>query len=199
MEVNINDLKRSKLYSEELGIDLKKNNDEELFKWFLISVLFGARISETIAKKTYRTFEKYKLLNPEKIMKAGRKFLINPIMREGGYVRYDGKTSTQILRNCQTLIEKYKGSLKTLHEEAKNSKDLENKLLYFYGVGPITVNIFLRELRPFWKKSDPEPLPIVKEIAKKYKINLENYNRKSLTFVRIEAGLIRLRKEIKRC
>ena len=198
MEVNINDLKRSKLYSEELGIDLKKNNDEELFKWFLVSVLFGARISETIAKKTYRTFEKYKLLNPEKIMKAGRKFLINPIMREGGYVRYDGKTSTQILRNCQTLIEKYKGSLKTLHEEAKNSKDLENKLLYFYGVGPITVNIFLRELRPFWKKSDPEPLPIVKEIAKKYKINLENYNRKSLTFVRIEAGLIRLRKKIKK-
>ena len=95
MEVNINELKRSKLYSEELGISLKRNNDEELFKWFLASILFGARISETIAKNTYKIFEKYKLLNPEKIVKAGWNFLVNPIMREGGYVRYDGKTSNR--------------------------------------------------------------------------------------------------------
>jgi len=197
MEVNINELKRSELYSEELGIDLKRNNDEEFFKWFLASILFGARISETIAKNTYRTFEKYNLLNPKKIVEAGWDFLVNPIMREGGYVRYDGKTSTQILRNCQTLLKKYTGNLKTLHEEAENSDDLENKLLCFYGVGPVTANIFLRELRPFWRKSDPEPLPVVKKVARRYKINLDNYNRKSLTFIRIEAGLIRLRKEIK--
>ena len=197
MQVDINKLKKSKLYSEELGIDLRKNNGE-LFKWFLASILFGARISETIAKNTYKTFEKYELLEPEKILKAGWDFLVNPIMREGGYVRYDGKTSTQILRNCQTLLKKYKGSLKVLHEEAKNSDDLENKLIDFYGVGPITANIFLRELRPFWEKSNPEPLPVVKKIAGRCKVDLNKYNRKSLTFVRIEAGLIRLRKEIKK-
>ena len=196
-QVNINELKRSILYSEELDIDLKKNSDEELFKWFLVSILFGARISETIAKNTYKTFEKYKLLNPKEILKAGWDFLINPIMREGGYVRYDGKTSTQILRNCQTLLEKYGGSLKTLHKEAQNSDDLENKLMNFYGVGPITANIFLRELRPFWRKSNPEPSQIVKEAAERYKIDLNKYNRKSITFVRIEAGLVRLRKEKK--
>ena len=197
MQVNINKLKRSKLYSEELDIDLKRNDDEELFKWFLASILFGARISETIAKNTYKTFENYKLLKPKKILKAGWDFLVNPIMREGGYVRYDGKTSTQILRNCKTLLKKYGGSLKTLHEEAKNSDDLENKLIHFYGVGPITANIFLRELRPFWSKSNPEPLPIVKKLARRYKIDLSKYNRRSLNFVRIEAGLIRLRKEKK--
>ena len=119
-------------------------------------------------------------------------------MREGGYVRYDGKTSTQILRNCQTLLKEYKGSLKILHKEAKNSDDLEDKLIDFYGIGPVTANIFLRELRPFWRKSNPEPLPIVKKVAGVYKIDLNKYNRKSLTFVRIEAGLIRLGREIKR-
>jgi hypothetical protein len=30
---------------------------------------------------------------------------------------------------------------------------------------------------------------------RKYEINLDKYNRKSMAFVRIEAGLIRLRKE----
>ncbi|MBC8400589.1 MAG: hypothetical protein H8E14_03775 [Candidatus Marinimicrobia bacterium] len=194
----MNKLKRSKIYSEELNIDLKRNSDKEFFKWFLASILLGARISETIAKNTYRTFEKYKLLEPKIILNVGWDFLVNPIMREGGYVRYDGKTSTQILRNCQTLFEEYKGNLKILHKEAKNSADLEDKLIDFYGVGPVTANIFLRELRPFWRKSNPEPLPIVKKVARVYKIDLNEYNRKSLAFVRIEAGLIRLRNEIKR-
>jgi len=196
MQMDIKRLKRSELYSEELGIYLKENNDKEIFKWFLASILFGARISEAIAKNTYKIFGKYNLLQPRKILKAGWDFLVNPIMREGGYVRYDGKTSTQILRNCKTLLQKYRGSLKELHKEAQNSKDLENRLTDFYGIGPITTNIFLRELRPFWEKANPEPLPIIKKIAQKYEINLDRYNRKSMAFIRIEAGLIRLRNEI---
>jgi len=198
MKVSIDRLKRSKLYSEELCIKLKKNTNTELFKWFLASVLFGARISETTAKRTYKTFEKYDLLKPSKILDVGWRFLVNPIMREGGYIRYDEKTSTQILRNCETLIKEYGGSLNKLHKEAKNNEDLENKLMNFYGIGPITTNIFLRELRPFWEKSNPEPLPIVKKIAQKYDIDLSNYERKSILFIRIEAGLIRLRKNFKR-
>ena len=193
-ETNVNMLQRSRLYSEELGIKLNKKEDYEIFKWFLASVLFGARISETIAKNTYKIFEKYELLTPRKIIDAGWNFLINPIMREGGYVRYDGKTSTQILKNCETLLEKYDGSLNKLHEKAKDSNDLENKLLDFYGIGPITVNIFLRELRPFWRKADPKVLQIVKKRAKKFGIKLGDHKRKSLTFIRVEAGLIRLRK-----
>ena len=193
--MNIKKLERSDLYSEELGINLKKNNDDEIFKWFLASILFGARISETIAMRTYRTFERYNLLKPEKILKAGWDFLVNPIMREGGYVRYDGKTSTQILRNCETLIKKYNGSLKKLHKRAKDSKDLENRLIHFYGIGPVTVNIFLRELRPFWEKANPDPLPIVKKTAIELGVDLNRYNRKSLSFARVEAGLIRLRKK----
>ncbi len=194
MQAEIEALKRSRLYSEELGIDLKKNTDRELFKWFLASILFGARISGTIAENTYKAFERHNLLEPEKILKAGWDFLVYPIMREGGYVRYDGKTSTQILKNCDTLIEEYGGSLRRLHEEARDSEDLENRLISFYGIGPVTANIFLRELRPFWVKSDPDPLPAVKEIARKYRIDIDAYKRKSMTFVRIEAGLLRLRR-----
>lgn len=194
-EINIDQLKRSKLYSEELGIKLNERKDDEIFKWFLASILFGARISETIAKNTYKTFEKYRLLTPRKILDAGWAFLVNPIMREGGYVRYDGKTSTQVLKNCETLLKKYNGSLNELHEKVKDSNDLENRLLEFYGIGPITVNIFLRELRPFWKKADPKVLSVVKRRANRLGINLYNYKRKSLKFVRIEAGLIRERKK----
>src|ERR1035441_3962462 len=35
------------------------------------------------------------------------------------------------------------------------ARGVEEKLLAFYGVGPVTLNIFLREMRPFWTKADP--------------------------------------------
>jgi len=97
MQIDINRLKKSQLYSEELDINLWEDDDREIFKWFLASLLFGARISEIIAKKTYKTFERYHLLEPKTILESGWDFLVSPIMREGGYVRYDGKTSTKVL------------------------------------------------------------------------------------------------------
>lgn len=191
-------LRRSRLYSEELGIELARNTDEELFKWFLASILFGARISETIARHTYESFARHRLLEPGRILSAGWDFLVNPVMREGGYVRYDGKTSREVLNNCAMLINEYDGSLRRLHGMATDGKDLEARLLKFYGVGPVTVNIFLRELRPYWKKSDPEPLPFVIQQAARWDIDLDRYKRKSVTFARIEAGLVRLRKSAPR-
>jgi len=190
----LRDLKSSQLYSEELGISIAAKSDTELFKWFLASILFGARISEEIAKNTYRAFERHRLLTPHRILKAGWEFLVDPIMSEGGYVRYDGRKSSQILRDCEQLLSSYHGSLTRLHDSAHDCRGLEAKLLQFFGVGPITVNIFLRELRPFWQFANPPPLPVVKNMADRYGIDLTAHRQKSITFARIEAGLIRARR-----
>jgi hypothetical protein len=84
------------LYSEELGIDLAQATDAVYFRWFLASLLFGARITETIAKNTYRAVVRHGLTSSGRIVGAGWDFLVDPIMREGGYVRYDGRKSTQV-------------------------------------------------------------------------------------------------------
>jgi len=84
-------LERSLLYSEELGIDLAERSDPMYFRWFLASLLFGARISETIAKNTYRSFFKHGLTSPTRVLDAGWDFLVYPVMREGGYVRRSGE------------------------------------------------------------------------------------------------------------
>ncbi len=187
-------LKRSPLFSETLGIDLARGSDGEYFKWFLASLLYGGRISATIAEHTYRAFEHHGLLDPQRIQQAGWDYLVNPIMREGGYVRYDGRKSTQILRGCETLLKEYHGSLSALHAAARDPADLEARIEAFYGVGPVTANIFLRELRPHWRLADPEPLPAVQARARALGIDLAAYPHKSMTFVRIEAGLLRLKK-----
>ena len=190
-------LKRCKLYSEELSIEPGKGSDGEYIKWFLASLLFGGRISEALAKRTYRSFAHERLLTPRKILDAGWETLVNPVMRKGGYVRYDESKSTQILRDCEILLERYGGSLIQLHQEAKDSSDLEARLESFHGVGPVTTNIFLRELRPVWHKADPEPLPLVWEAARRAGIDLCAFRRHTLTFTRIEAGLIRRRHSAK--
>lgn len=188
-------LERTRLYSEELEIDLSAASDKELFKWFVAAILFGHRISETIAKRTFEAFRRYRLLDPEKIIGAGWDYLVDPIMAEGGFVRYDGKTSTQMLRVCTKLLSDYDGRLNKLHDTATGARDLEARLTAFYGIGPVTTNIFLRELRPYWPKSDPKFLPIVKKSARRNGIDLAGLDRKSLRFARVEAGLIRRRKE----
>jgi hypothetical protein len=188
-------------YSEELGINLKSKKPNEIFKWFLASILFGARISETIAKNTYRALEKYNLLTPQAIIKAGWDFLVTHVMAEGGYVRYDGKTSTSLIEICEKLIKQYNGDLNQLHSMAKDAKNLEQKLLEFKGIGPITVNIFLRELRGIWKKADPGFCDYVLIAAKNLGIKdvkkyWQKHKVKGYNFINFEVALLRLGKDL---
>jgi len=106
-------------------------------------------------------------------------------------------TAANLLSIMAALKEKY-GGLERLHRESGSSSDLERRLQEFKGFGPVGVNIFLRELRPYWTKADPEPLPLVLELARRYALGLGALKRKSVTFTRIEAGLVRLRKESKK-
>jgi len=182
------------LYSEQLGINIKNGDEEEIFKWFLASLLFGKRISENIAVRTYREFERAGVLSPKAVLAAGWNRLVE-ILDAGGYVRYDFSTATKLLEISKDLLTGYgEEPLTTIHRTAKNNNELESILQSFKGIGPVTTNIFLRELRDVWKKADPEPLPSVKMVARRFNIDLDKLNRKTEEFIRLEAALIRVRK-----
>jgi hypothetical protein len=159
-------VKLGRLYSTELGINLQKQSSDEVFKWFVASLLFGARISETIAKNTYCEFEKDDLLTPEKILRRGWDGLVFTLDR-GGYVRYDYKTADKFLEVMSNLKKEYNGDLNHLHEESADSRDLEQRLKNLgKGIGNVTVNIFLRELRGIWNKANPLPQDLTVTAAK---------------------------------
>jgi len=142
------------LFSEQLGIDLATRRPGELFKWFLASMLFGARINESIAVRTYHAFGQHGLLAPRAIAAAEFSELLL-IMAEGGYVRYDGITSRKVQGAARKLLEDYRGDLNRLHDAASGSNDVVGRLMAFSGVGPVTAGIFLRELRGVWPNADP--------------------------------------------
>lgn len=148
-------------FSKELGIDLSKGDSHEIFKWFLASKLFGARIGTNIAIKTYREFERCSVLSPEKILDTGWDGLVR-ILDDGGYVRYDFSTATKLLEIMEDLIKVYDGDLNRLHEMADGEDNLEDLLKGLgKGIGDVTVNIFLRELRYVWENANPVPSELV--------------------------------------
>jgi len=204
-------------YSSALGINLASMESEEVFKWFLASVLFGARIGEGIAMNTYREFEKADVLSPEAILKTGWRGLVD-ILDRGGYVRYDFKTATKLLQVTGSLKDKYECDLNRLHFFARDERDLEDKLRSLgRGIGPVTVNIFLRELRDIWEKAEPplsEPALLAARNLKLLKVTdasatLENLKTMwetseegEVRFSDLEATLVRLGKNYcrkKRC
>ena len=115
-------------FSTELGIDLSEGRSREVFRWLLASVLFGARISETIVKRTFREFVRRSVVSPGVILKTGWDGLME-ILDRGGYVRYDFKTATKLLDLSRALTETYDSDLANLHADAAGPRDLEEKLM----------------------------------------------------------------------
>ncbi len=144
-------------FSKKLGIDLRSSNPREIFRWFLAAVLFGARISERLATRTFQVFDREGVASPEKILNRGWDGLVQ-LLDEGGYARYDFKTATKLLEVAKALEEQYGGDLNRLHRMASSSSDLEKRIQSLAkGIGQVTVNIFLREMRGIWAKADPLP------------------------------------------
>ena len=197
-------------YSRVLGVNLRNGSDEEIFKWFLASILFGAPISETSVIKTYKCFQKHRVLTSEGILGTGWNGLVR-ILDEGSYTRYDFKTADKLLEAMQNLKKKYNGSLNLLHNKALGPRDLEHRVKELgKGIGDVTVNIFLRELRDIWKKAEPNPIGLVNSAAKNLEIvkadaaenaleQLEVFWAKNKvpkeSFINFETALLRLGKD----
>jgi hypothetical protein len=84
------------------------------------------------------------------------------------------------------MKERYR-SLENLYLESPNTKDLESRIMDFKGIGPITVKIFLRELRELWDVT-PEVSRKTKKIADCLGIDLRNFKGEGLS--RIETALV---------
>lgn len=151
-------------FAGELGLDLRSGPAARQ-KWFLAAIFYGARISGLLATRTYRVFAAAGVYGPEAVLAQGWDNLV-VLLDQGGYARYDFKTATKLLKIMESLRDRYQGSLERLHEAAADEADLERRLMELApGVGPATVNIFLRELRGVWAKADPTLSPLAQVAA----------------------------------
>jgi hypothetical protein len=129
----------------DLGIRVRADDEESLFKWLLASFLFGKRISQTVAAATWRVLvEMHGLDTPRKVCGCTHARLVR-MLGEGGYARYDHSTAERLTLLCRTLQEQYQGRVLGMVEAAGSREDFERRLRLFKGIGPVTVGIFMRE------------------------------------------------------
>ncbi len=137
-------------HAEDFELDVLRG-DDDLFKWFLLSYLFGKPIQSTVAAKTWRVFIDHQLDTPWAILKISEHSLVSRL-RQGGYTRYQHVMARALRTCCQQLIDFYEGSLTLMIDSSLDQDELSKRLQKLYGVGPKTAEIFMRELDEFFAR-----------------------------------------------
>ena len=132
------------MYSRELGIDTD-SGDAGLLEWLTAATLFGTRIGSTIACDAFRLLKAHSITvatAPDTPWEE-----IVHLLDDAHYVRYDFRTATRLQAIGLMLREKYSGRLPALLRNAETPEEGVALLDGLPGWGPVTVRIFLRELR----------------------------------------------------
>lgn len=135
-------------YSTELHIDLDAG-DAEAERWFVACTLFGTRISARIAERSFA-----------QLVGAGINRIVDARDRDwddlvalldaGGYARYDFRTATRLQELARIVADRYGGEVAAIGRQFRDPEALVAALDELPGWGPVTVGLFLRELRGVW-------------------------------------------------
>ncbi|TFC52904.1 DNA methylase [Cryobacterium sp. TMT1-21] len=128
----------------DLGLDLSDGAEDQLFRWFLASVLFGRPIQQEVAARTYGVLISHGLTAPEEFARYDREGL-RALLDEGHYARLD-YIMTDELHEVMRSVAAEHGSVGGMVRAAASREELTRTLVAFKGIGPTTAKIFLREL-----------------------------------------------------
>jgi len=189
-------------FAEDLGIDAKRNEPSSLFCLLIAALLFSTRISHKIALQSARIVFERGWTTPERMACTSWEQRVRAL-DEGGYARYDERTSTMLGETAQMLLDWYHGDLRNLRAAAKADPTEERRRLdQFKGIGEVAVNIFFREAQLAW----PELFPFADEKAisgaKRLGLPADAHTLADLvrgrrSFVRLVSGLVRVELEHK--
>ena len=140
-------------YSAELGIDVDAS-DAEVERWFLAATLFGARIPARVAERAFGVLAAAGLARIGQLRHVPSVDLI-AMLDAGGYARYDVRTATRLLELSEIVNERYDGQVAVIGRSFPAYPDLSAALDALPGWGPVTIRLFLRELRGVWPGAGP--------------------------------------------
>ncbi|MFE2056909.1 endonuclease [Streptomyces sp. NPDC059446] len=141
-------------YAGEAGIRLR-DTPRPLYQLLVLSHLLSARIRAEIAVASARALFSHGLRTPRRMADATWQERVDAL-GEGGYRRFDERTSTQLGEEALLLLDAYGGDLRRLRREAQGDTDMLGAgLRRFPGIGPAGADIFLREVQSVWPETAP--------------------------------------------
>lgn len=141
-------------FAEEAGIRLK-DTSQPLYRLLVLAMLLSARIRASVAVESARALAGAGMKDARAMADATWQQRVDAL-GEGGYRRYDERTSTQLGDGAELLLERYGGDLRRMREEADGDVDrLRDLLTEVPGIGPTGADIFLREVQGIWPEVHP--------------------------------------------
>lgn len=140
-------------FSAELGIDVDAG-DAEVERWFLAATLFGTRISAAVAERAFAVLNEAGLIRIGQARHVRSEDLIE-LLDAAGYARYDFRTTSRLQALSELIDERYDGQAAEIGRVHQAYLPLRTALTVLPGWGPVTVQLFLRELRGVWPGAQP--------------------------------------------
>jgi len=136
-------------YAEEAGITLR-DSPQALYRLLVLSMLLSARIRASVAVAAARALSDAGMRDPRRMADATWQQRVDAL-GVGGYRRYDERTATMLGQGAELLLTEYGGDLRKL----RRTKSPREKLAEVPGIGPVGVDIFLREAQQVWPEYAP--------------------------------------------
>lgn len=141
-------------YASEAGIRLQ-NGPASLFQVLCLSLLLSARIRASVAVSAMRALRSEGWTSPKKLVDSTWERRAK-VLNESGYARYDERTATMLCDTSELLLDRYRGDLRRLRDEAGQDPDGERQLVKeFKGIGQVGADIFFREVQAVWPEVAP--------------------------------------------
>lgn len=141
-------------YAAQAGIRLR-DTPAPLYQTLVLAHLLSARIKADVAVAAARALFDAGLRTPRAMADATWQQRVDAL-GVGHYRRYDERTATQLGDGARLLLDRYGGDLRRLRAAAPA------RLREYPGIGPMGVDIFLREIQAVW----PEYAPFIDDRAK---------------------------------
>ncbi|MFJ2027114.1 endonuclease [Streptomyces sp. NPDC087897] len=139
-------------YAAEAGIRLR-DTPQPLYQLLVLSHLLSARIRASVAVAAARALFEHGMRTPRRMADARWQQRVDAL-GEGGYRRYDERTSTQLGEGAELVLDVWKGDLRRLRAEADgDGSALRAGLQRVTGIGPAGADIFVREVQGLWPET----------------------------------------------
>jgi len=140
-------------YAEQAGIRLA-GTPSPLYRLLVLSVLLSARINADIAVAAAQALSEAGLRTAKAMRDASWQQRVDALGK-GGYRRYDERTATMLGEGAELVLDRWRGDLRRLHEQAGGATALRRALEDVPGIGPTGSAIFCREVQGVWPDLAP--------------------------------------------
>lgn len=142
-------------FADEAGIRLGRGTPSPLYRLSCLALLHSAPIGGDLAMRATVALGDHGLRTPHRMLEVGWKERTR-ILNRAGYARVDERTSTMLEDGARLILDRWRGDLRRLRDEADRRPERIRALLEeVKGIGDVGLDIFFREVQRTWPELAP--------------------------------------------